>query len=199
MRRSLAAARSVPAPTHVRNRRKNRGDVVAEHKRHKLALREEARALTADLKINRLFTTYRRRYFGSVAFRAIHRSDARLQLRSMSLFFKRMCDVEAAQAMRSSPTSSCLELSPAGRRLASTRHMDERTPPNGRGAKRAENRQQKPRGGRSRPSLTASVIAIAPSPAPQSGHTQIDPMRPSLTLLERVRRAMRAQPQHYAL
>ena len=132
------------------SRVKFRSAVVAEHKRHKLALREEARALTADLKIHRLFSVYWRRYSESVAGRAIIRSDAHRNFRSLSLFYKRTRDVEAAQAMNSSPTSSCRELSPPGRRLTSARDADEHTPPDDRGAKRAENRQQKSRGGRSR-------------------------------------------------
>ena len=114
--------------------------------------------MTADLKIHRLFGVYWRRYMymlcmyseSVAAGRAIIRSDAHRNFRSLSLFYKRTRDVEAAQAMNSSPTSSCRELSPPGRRLTSARDADEHTPPDDRGAKRAENRQQKSRGGRSR-------------------------------------------------
>ena len=59
----------------------------------------------------------------------------------------RNCDAAEA-GLAAEPSSSCLELSPPGRRITSCRHMNEPTPD--RGAQRADNRQKKSRGGRSR-------------------------------------------------
>ena len=100
-----------------RSRVKFRNALVAEHKRHKLAQREEARALMADLKFHRLFNTYRRLFTRRAAYQAIQRSDARINFRDMCLCYKLKSDVEAAHSLDSSPTPSCPELSPPGRRL----------------------------------------------------------------------------------
>ena len=75
----------------------------------------------------------------------------RWNMRCMFLDYKIMLDQQAAQALLHL-ASPCPELSPPGRRLASTRHMEENTPPAHGDTKRpaAKKTGSKPRGGRSR-------------------------------------------------
>ena len=158
-----------------RNRAKSRCDVWTEHQRHKLMLREKWRGLVghacahdvrdrailvrrakATVRLHRLFAAYKAQH-DVKARDAILRGYMRIdKLRDLLHGYRIVRNCEAAEdGLAAEPTSSCLELSPPGRRLSSCRHMHES--PDDRGAQRADNRPgttksgaKKTRGGRSR-------------------------------------------------
>jgi len=157
-----------------RSRAKFRCDVWTEHRRHKLALREKmhgfisracaqqrardsardraiARRARVCARLRSLFSAYKMQH-DIQARDALLRRYMRLdRLRDLLHGYRIVRNCEAAEdGLADEPASSCPELSPPGRRISSCRHMNERTPPDDRGAKRAENRPTKTRGGRSR-------------------------------------------------
>ena len=139
-----------------RSRGTARDTVWTAHMRHKLALREKkgvlARRVKATTWLRSLFTAYKAQH-DVQARDAILRGYMRLDhLREMLHGYRIVRYYEVAKSgLEAEPSSSCLELSPLGRRLSSCRHMNECTPPDDRGVhQRAENRPKKTRGGRSR-------------------------------------------------
>ena len=157
-----------------RSRAKFRCDVWTAHRRHKLALCEKwlgfvsracaqqgardsacdraiARRARASARLRSLFSAYKVQH-DRTAIQAMGRmclQQTRLSRLLHGYVHVRNCEA-AEDGFADEPTSSCSELSPPGRRISSCRHMNERTPPDDRGAKRAENRPTKTRGGRSR-------------------------------------------------
>ena len=166
--RTACATRWLPFIHHVlrSDRAKSRGDVWTAHMKHRLALRDKMRdffvsvwSQTARMRAHedattrlRLLLVRGKKCALACSARARWISNTfRWNMRCMFLDYKIMLDQQAAQALLHL-ASPCPELSPPGRRLASTRHMEENTPPANGDTKRpaAKKTGSKPRGGRSR-------------------------------------------------